>query len=345
MYDSLNNYIPTLLDYLSGRKLLVSAEKSSVTLFTPWTYEAHVEPQVFANGTRIPTVKQPTILGVKFDTMFTYAPHCRAATTRTRERTNVMKALAGTSWGQDVDTLTLTYRTVIRPVAEYGAPIWSPILSTTGWNKLEAAQNDALRVATGCHAMADQAHLCTETKILPLRKHAELLSRQYLVSCHLAGHPSNNLVTPNEPPRPMKNTLAYAHRQEITTRLPPPTQFIDERHKKHVIADMHRDTVREAINGYDPNKVIGRRPPAVHVEEETLERRTRTRLSQLRSSYSIILNNYRHRIDDTTPDTCPECGVSPHDTNHLFACTANPTLLTPLDLWERPVEVAAFLGI
>ena len=51
------------------------------------------------------------------------------------------------------------------------------------------------------------------------------------------------------------------------------------------------------------------------------------------------------RIDDSVDDRCPRCGQGPHDTNHLFNCSANPTLLTAIDLWKKPVQTAAFLGL
>ncbi|KAI5726007.1 hypothetical protein M8J77_022717 [Diaphorina citri] len=42
---------------------------------------------------------------------------------------------------------------------------------------------------------------------------------------------------------------------------------------------------------------------------------------------------------------CPLCSGAPHDTNHLFNCPANPTSLTPFDLWTSPAKVASFLEL
>jgi hypothetical protein len=39
------------------------------------------------------------------------------------------------------------------------------------------------------------------------------------------------------------------------------------------------------------------------------------------------------------------CAGTPHDTNHLFNCPAKPTTLTPIDLWENPMQATAFLDL
>ncbi|VDN16085.1 unnamed protein product [Dibothriocephalus latus] len=69
-------------------------------------------------------------------------------------------------------------------------------------------------------------------------------------------------------------------------------------------------------------------------------------MAQIRSGYSMVLRQYQHRLDPSTPDYCPDCGVSPHDCQHLFACSSWPdTQLTPADLWLKPVKVSAFLRL
>ena len=35
---------------------------------------------------------------------------------------------------------------------------------------------------------------------------------------------------------------------------------------------------------------------------------------------------------------CTECGASPQDVRHLFACSKHPTDLSPEDLWRNPVR-------
>ncbi len=217
--DKLNNYLPELLDFLDQRKLQVSPEKSSVTLFTPWTKEANTHPQVFIGDSLIPLVKHPKILGVTFDTMFSFSPQYQATLNGARGRNNVLKALSGSNWGADKETLTLSYKAITRSKLEYGSAIWGPGLSETGWSKLQIIQNEGLRIATGCHKMADTTHLHQETKVLPLRDHAQMLNQQYMVSCYHPQHPNHHLTHSQNPPRLMKNTLTTGFPSTISQRL------------------------------------------------------------------------------------------------------------------------------
>jgi len=78
-----------------------------------------------------------------------------------------------------------------------------------------------------------------------------------------------------------------------------------------------------------------------NASEKTLPRKTRATLAQLRS----YLNAFMHRIYQTDDPNCPKCGLSPHTTDNLFECQANPTTLTTRILWEDPPAAADFLGL
>ena len=80
-------------------------------------------------------------------------------------------------------------------------------------------------------------------------------------------------------------------------------------------------------------------------EEANLPRGTRSTLAQLRSGYSSHLRSYLSRIKDDTTDACPDCGSSPHNTEHLFKCARQPTILADRSLWDKPVAAAMFLGL
>ena len=52
------------------------------------------------------------------------------------------------------------------------------------------------------------------------------------------------------------------------------------------------------------------------------------------------INSYLNRLDDKIENKCPKCQTTPHDTNHLFNCRANPTSLR-----THPIEASNFLGL
>ena len=47
---------------------------------------------------------------------------------------------------------------------------------------------------------------------------------------------------------------------------------------------------------------------------------------------SLLQDSYKSRIEkDASLDVCTDCGKTPHDVKHLFACPAHPTTLIPSD--------------
>ena len=72
---SINNYVPSLTNFLLERELIVSPEKSTVTLFTPSTHEFHIHPEILVNNQLVKLDHQPKILGITYDTMFKFSHH------------------------------------------------------------------------------------------------------------------------------------------------------------------------------------------------------------------------------------------------------------------------------
>ena len=341
----LTEYLSEVADFFDRKNLLISASKSSVTLFTPQTAQANIHPQVQIRGDVLPLNRTPKILGVILDTMFCFGPHCKAAASRVQQRNAVMKALAGTDWGCDKETLMMTYRAISRSIISYCCPAWTPIIKETHWNRLQTAQNSALRIATGCHLMTSIDDLHREAHELPVRHHAELLSRQFALSCHSATHPCHNLAMRPRPPRArMKPNIFTKHHEEYKDLLDHGSTMDEDNHKS-AIKVLHTRAVSDALNSYRCNKVLGQIPPAVSESEIQLPRTTRTHLAQLRTGYSKHLTSYMSRINPEVRDECPRCQEPGHTTSHLFSCQENPTDLTVESLWLEPAEAATFLGL
>ena len=134
---------------------------------------------------------------------------------RVSGRNNILKALAGTSWGQQKETLLMTYKAVGRSIINYAAPVWSTNLRDTNYRNIQYTQNEALRISTGCHKMSSVDHLHAEANMLKVKEHSELLSAQYLARC-LEPENVNFSITTREPPkRMMKETLFTRHRSAV----------------------------------------------------------------------------------------------------------------------------------
>ena len=98
------------------------------------------------------------------------------------------------------------------------------------------------------------------------------------------------------------------------------------------------------MDGLEPNRVLNARPPKISKDENTLDRRTRVTLAQLRSGHCAKLKSYQFKIGKALDDKCPDCCIDSQDVAHLFNCPARPTGLTPDALWTDPREVAIFLA-
>jgi hypothetical protein len=202
----------------------------------------------------------------------------------------------------------------------------------------------ALKVATGCHVIASEDHIHRETMVVPLKPHAELLSKQFFLGCHRDNHPCSYLTTPAQRPRRMKNSLHSRFNRTIQPLIP--SRPLLQADFKQGLRALHTATVDDAVRGYSRSITLGGYPPPVNIKEEIcLPRIVRCRLSQLRLGHCVLLADYRSRIDPESSNICPDCNVAPQTVVHLFSCPANPTELEPIDLWLKPRKVAAFLGL
>ena len=324
MTARINSYVPSLLDFLRERELEFSAEKSTVTLFTPASGEAGIHPQVLVDGKLVKLEKEPKLLGVVFDTMYTFGKHAKQTIAKGKSKINILKQLAGTQWGQDKETLITTYKAIGRSTLEYAAPIWAPAISDTHWQNLQNTQNHALRTATGCLLMSSQDHLHQESMVMPIWQHSELLTKQFLAGSFLPNNPGHQHLNRQPPPRRMKETLLKYESEVANQYTLPATQ--DE--YKKVLKSIHTASVKKSIEDAAPNRVLQSLPPAINPAEQSLSRRARTGLAQLRSGFSRKLKSYLHRMDETVTDQCPKCSASPHNTAHLFNCRNDETDLT-----------------
>ena len=100
----INNYLRGVNIYLKNNSLLISAPKSTVTLFTPDKYQFQMHPDITLEDTQLPLEHSPKILGVILDPSISFHKHCKYVFDKIDKRNNMLKALAGSSWGQDKET-------------------------------------------------------------------------------------------------------------------------------------------------------------------------------------------------------------------------------------------------
>ena len=311
-----NTYLTEMSRFLRENSLLISAPTSSVALFAADPAQANTRLKIKIADSELPLVRSPKLLGVYLDTFFLFNKHCLQVVNRVRKINNFLKALAGTNWGQEWETLLMTYKVLGRWIANYAAPVWSINASETNIDKIQRAQNESLRIITGSHKMSSIYHIHSETKMLQVEDHLNLLSAQYLVQCLDTENVCHHITKMDLPPREMKETIFTRHYQTVLPLL--------TNNRKDTLQALHTSFVNTAICNIKGNRVFNIRLPSINDEETLLQRRQRITLSHLRSEHCKLLYSYTKRLKQSDTSRCPDCGMDPQDVPHLFDCVAHP---------------------
>ena len=211
----INNYLEEITAYLKDNSLLISAQN----LQSRCSPRTHTKPRsILIYSSRIHTchwLNAQGYWGSIWTPPLSFNKHSQYVAEKVSGRNNILKALAGISWGQQKETLLMTYKAVGRSIINYAAPVWSPNLHDANYRKIQYTQSEGLRIATGCHKMSSIDHLHTEAEMLKVKEHSELLSAQYLARCLEPRNVCHPITTRATPERQMKETLYTRHRNTV----------------------------------------------------------------------------------------------------------------------------------
>ena len=102
----INNYLRDVSIYLKDNSLLISAPKSTVTIFTPDKHQFQMHPNITLEDPQLSLEHSPKILGVIMDPSLSFQKHGNYVSDRIDKINNMLKALARSSWGQEETLLT-----------------------------------------------------------------------------------------------------------------------------------------------------------------------------------------------------------------------------------------------
>ena len=105
-------------------------------------------PDLFLGTTKLASVPATRFLGLTLDTKLTYLPHIRDLRQRAMRSLDLLKSLAGISWGADRCSLLRIYRAVIRSKLDYGCQVYDSAPTTT-LRMLDTVHHQALRICSG----------------------------------------------------------------------------------------------------------------------------------------------------------------------------------------------------
>ena len=326
-------------------QLHLNPDRTASTLFTPDPAECSARLALSMDNVVMPTVKNPKILGLTFDPGLACNSHIRGTSDGAGDTLGLLGALASTRWGKQKETVVAACRAIARPVLECASAVWSPIASTAGITKLQAIQDMALRIATGCTSDTNIQHLHNETNILPLNAHLKLHSSQLRQKSQHPTHPLHKFTVLTENERHKKQTI-FDNNNNYTVNINTKSDLICEDLIQSNLKLIHSHIVSNHLSQRPPNKVLQDETPSVSPAELLLSRETRRTLAQLRTNKSPLLVSYLFSIGDPRHPSplCPLCLMHDHTSSHLFECKSLPTSLSSLDLWTNPDKVEPFLA-
>ncbi|XP_021002430.2 uncharacterized protein [Parasteatoda tepidariorum] len=168
MERNLNNELFAFSDYALEFKLCFNPAKSIVTFFTTNKRLYNYQPNIKMDNKNLAYEKHPTYLGYVSDPEWTSNKHIEHIVSKCRKRLNLLKYIAGKDWGADAVTLRDTYLSLIRPILEYGFPVYS-CASATNLDKLERVQLSAARIITGLKRSCPKEIVLFEADLQPLQ--------------------------------------------------------------------------------------------------------------------------------------------------------------------------------
>ena len=223
----------------------------------------------------------------------------------------------------------MTYTALGRSISIYAAPVWNTNASESNINKIQRAQNEALRIITGSHKMSiDPIH--SETEMLKVEDHLNLLSVKYLIHCLDTEYVCYQSTKIDHLPREMKETIFIRHNKTVLPLL--------ANNRIDTLQTIHNSSVNRAIDNMTDNRVLNNPPPHINDEETHLSRRKCATLSLLGVGHCKLLYSYKKRLKLTDSSSCQDCGMDPQDVPHLFNCTAHSTDLSHVNLCDKPVK-------
>lgn len=143
----------------------ISINKTTAVLFSYARSKPKINLKIGEKSIQLE--KTAKFLGVVFDNKLTWNAHIKYIVEKCKRRLNLMRAVSGYTWGASKRSLKAIYRTLVRPILEYG-DIAFATASKTALAKLTSIQTEALRLCCGAAKGTPASALQNECGEIPL---------------------------------------------------------------------------------------------------------------------------------------------------------------------------------
>ncbi|XP_011707601.1 PREDICTED: uncharacterized protein LOC105462596 [Wasmannia auropunctata] len=137
-------------------------------------------------------------LGIDFDSRTNFKAHIQQIRGRMKRANAVVKYLCRVSWGVEVNTALMLYKSMVRSVSDYGSFIYAPT-DKEYILKLERGQYAGIRTALGYRNSTPNNVIIAEAKVTLLKDMALMLARNWCLKNYKYGdlgvrNSMNNLI-------------------------------------------------------------------------------------------------------------------------------------------------------
>ena len=149
--------------------LLLNPIKCEASFFAVDPHQANIQLNLLLLGSRFRFNPTPTFLGVIFDRTLSFSKNVSSLKAKFFPRLKALRFISAFSWGSFKESLSVLYKSFLRPLLTYASPGWFPFLSATNLIKLERLHRAASRVITGCLSSSPIPLLLSKASLPPLR--------------------------------------------------------------------------------------------------------------------------------------------------------------------------------
>ncbi|GFU32059.1 probable RNA-directed DNA polymerase from transposon BS [Trichonephila clavipes] len=187
MERNLNNALSSFSDYALKFKLCFNPTKSIATFFTTNKRLYSYQPTLKMDNKNLAYEKHPKYLGYVLDPEWSSHKHIDHIVSKCRKRLGILKFIAGKDWGAEAVSLRDTYLALIRPILEYGFPVYC-CASAASLEKLEKIQLGAARIITGLRRSCPKEIVLFEADLQPLHLRSKNILTNYFNKLSSYGH-------------------------------------------------------------------------------------------------------------------------------------------------------------
>jgi len=200
--------------------LQLSKEKTHMVIFTKRKVPALAPIKL--EGVNIPIRKSTRYLGLTLDSRLHWGDHVSKVKASCNRRMQICKYLSNSSWGASRQVILRTYKTLIRPIVDYGLFFYFPFLSQSNKLVMNRIQYEGIRVSTGALRATRVNLLEPDAGITTINFRSRYLAQKFFAKkLSSSGHPTRALMvgTQGDPTTSDQNCPVVVTLQRDASRL------------------------------------------------------------------------------------------------------------------------------